>query len=65
MADFLGLNAAELENILQQSEFDEIPVFGQPLQPAAPVRKRFEELNQDQIQNFIRNQENENTRKKN
>lgn len=53
MAEFFDLDPIELENILTQSEFDELPSVGQPLQSPALDRKRFEDLNQEEIQAFI------------
>lgn len=64
MAEVFGLDPIELENIITQSEFEELPNVVQPLHPSALVRERFEDLNQEEIQAFIRNQENENTKKK-
>lgn len=64
MAGIFDLDPIELENILTQSEFDELPSVGQPLQPPALDRKRFEDLNQEEIQAFIQKQENENTKRK-
>ena len=64
MAGFFDLDPIELENILTQSEFDELPSVGQPLQPPALDRKRFEDFNQEEIQGFIQKQENENTKRK-
>ena len=49
MAEFVVLDPNELENILQRPEFEVIPNLGEPLQPASSNRKRFADLNQDDL----------------
>ena len=55
-----------IKNLLKNSEFDEIPDVGQPLQsvyvPLSPGKSRFEPVKTEDINIFVQEQRNKNTK---
>ena len=68
MADFLSIGSLEWQNIseiISMSEFEDIPDFNMPVGPSnRPSTSRFCTVDKENVESFISQQQNENTKRK-
>lgn len=64
-SELAALTQSQIEDLLSQSEFEEVADVGQPISHNSTSKaSRFAPVNQNEILSFLKEQENENTRKK-